>query len=95
MALKPVDRGRPPSPGNSPIDIASSGKPPKTRDDPGGDIVTVIVMQNGIIDYKREGVLTELIGNGSVGRYKTDDGDSITHNRSQGAKELARKLLIK
>ena len=62
-------------------------------DEPGGEVVSVVVKVNGKIDFVPYAVLQGIQGN-NIGRYKIDeDGRTITHNRDLGCKELAEKLL--
>jgi hypothetical protein len=61
--------------------------------EPGGEVVSVVVRVNGNIEFVRYAVLERIQGN-NVGRYKIDEDDRfITHNRDLGNKELAERLL--
>lgn len=59
--------------------------------DPGGEVVSVEVRVNGILRFKREGVLNSLQGN--TKRFKTDDGEMVQHNRGLGVIGFALALL--
>lgn len=61
--------------------------------EPGGDYITVTVEQNGVLAYKRECVLTELLAGGQVRRYKVDDTDFFQAQDGVTPLELAQKLL--
>ena len=62
-------------------------------DEPGGDYITVTVERNGVLAYKRECVLTELLAGGQVRRYKIDDSDFMQARDGVTPVELASRLL--
>lgn len=66
-------------------------RPAKQITDPGGEVVSVEVRVNGILHFKREGVLNVL--QGATKRFKTDDGEMVQHNRALGVIGFARALL--
>lgn len=66
--------------------------PPLNQELPGDEVVSVEIRVNGIIVYKRDAVLNRVLG-GSTGRYKTDDGEKFTFNRTRGVLDLAGELL--
>jgi len=72
----------------------SNAKPPKTKEDPGGERVSVTITVNEKISFTRSAVLEKNKNNGASD-YKTDDSDTIKHNRDQGSKSLAEKLIKK
>ncbi len=59
----------------------------------GGEVVTVTVTLNNSVVFSRSAVITGSQNN-NPRRYRLDDGGIINHNRNQGSKELARKMLV-
>jgi hypothetical protein len=70
--------------------------PPKgvELDEAGGETVQVTVTANSKLKFSRSATLTGQKGT-DMRRYTTDDGDEVQHQRSQGYKKLAEKLLKK
>lgn len=61
--------------------------------EPGGDSIEVILKKNGKIVFYRAAWLNQLLGNGSVRRYRTDDGDLFNINESTATpKQIAQRL---
>ena len=65
---------------------------PRSIDEPGGDYISVTVERNGIVIYKRDAVLSEVIA-GGVTRWKVDDTDKIFVTSNQGPVDIARRML--
>lgn len=61
-------------------------------DEPGGDYVSVTVERNGILIYKRDAVLSEVLPAG-VARWKVDDTDLITVPPTQDALDIAKRIM--
>ena len=70
----------------------SDARPPKTKDDAGGERVSVTITVNEKISFTRSAVL-ENDGRKRQSTYKTSDGDNIQHNRKRGNKSLAKKMI--
>lgn len=68
------------------------GRQVPSKDDPGGEVVTVEVRVNRHLVYSRSVVLNQSLGGNSV-RYKSDDGDFFVFNRDWGVLSLAENLL--
>lgn len=63
---------------------------PNKREDVGGDIISVSVRRNGILEHHRDCVLSEINGNL---RYKISDGDFLRVPKGSTALDVARRLL--
>ena len=72
----------------------SNAKPPKTKDCSGGERVSVSISVNEKIEFSRSAILDQDCCE-DESEYKTSDGKSVKHRRSDGSKSLAEKLLNK
>ena len=62
------------------------------RDEEGGESIGVEITVNGKRKFHRIATITGE-KNGPQRTYTADSGESITHNRNQGIKKLAKKLI--
>ncbi len=64
----------------------------KKIDEPGGDYISVTVERNGIVVFRRDAVLSEVLSQKAT-RWKVDDTDRITVTSNQGPLDIAKRIM--
>lgn len=65
----------------------------KLEHEDGGETIGVIIIVNGNIKFSRHASLTENSERDIVRRYVADNGQVVSHKRSRGFKDIAKKLI--